>query len=617
MNMDYDVGNIFCKKLSSFIFSFVALSLSFVGLMFIQMLSFSPAIKFGSSLIALLVIVLLCLTLGKAGSVVATTYNIFQLIIYSYSYSTTPNSTNLFLLGLSIVSIVLIAFFWVFTYRVSEKMRMLRTKIDEEQNRRIESETASITERTVQRTSLIVKHSSITDKESVTKTIRESKTPRIDSLTTLPDREMLMDHLDSLIGERITYTQDDLDNKSQLSNISVIYLCVELNDIFNRSIGHRSFDLFIQCMAHRLRECADPLDMVGRVTGTEFVVITQRVLSESELKGYIDSLCFAAEDSLSDETGHLISKVRAGYSIYPEDARFPGDLLENAEIAMHEAFFKKEDYHRYNEAFRYDITAGLDNMPLDELRALLDQAIKDKEIYMVYQPVFDKSKNITGLEAFVRWNSPALGMINNYEFLAAAEKTGRIYEIGEYSIRTSLEKLKEINEEFPDLTMTVNISAVQLRNMDKGTSFSDMAKESGCKLSNVILDIPEESLLSNFPLIQPILENLSDLGITMALDNFGRGYSSLNNIPLLPISMVKLDGNFTADLKNGSPSRALTDSIISLLNEIDVPVDATGVGNATQYNALVEFGCTYFQGKFLCDPLKSDEVLSFIRKVQS
>ena len=616
MNMDYDVGNIFCKKPSSFAFSLTALSISFIGAMIVQMLSFSSTIKVMCSLLALVIIVLFALTLGRAGSIVAGTFNTFQVIVYVYSSVVNKSPVYLNLLAIAIVSLLLLVALKIFTYRISEKMNLLRLKIDEEQNRRIESETASITERAVQRTSLIVKHSSITDKESVARTIKESKTPRIDSLTTLPDREMLMEHLDTLIEDRITYSQADLESASRLTNITVIYLCVEFNDVFNRSIGHRSFDLFVQCMAHRLRECADPTDMVGRVSGTEFVIVTQRAFTESELKGYIDSLCFAAEDSLSDENGHLISKVRAGYSVYPDDARFPGDLLENAEIAMHEAFFASEDYHKYDDSFRFDVTARLDSMPLEELRDLLGQALENKEIYMVYQPVFDKDKNVTGLEAFIRWNSSAFGMINNYEFLAAAEKTGRIYEIGEYSIKTALDKLKEINKEFPDLTMTVNISSIQLRNSDIESSFSNIARESGCDLKNVIVDIPEESLLSNFPLIQPILEKLSDLGVTMALDNFGRGYSSLNNIPLLPISMVKLDGHFTSDLKSGSSSRALTDSIIALLNEIDVPVDATGVGNADQYKALVEFGCTYFQGKFLCDPMKDDDVMSFLRKIQ-
>ena len=288
--MDYDVGNIFCKKLSSFVFSLTALSISFIGAMAVQILTFSPTIKILMALLTLIIVFLLALTLRRVGSIAAGSFNGFQLIIYIYSSVTNKSTIYLYLLAISIVSILLLVTLKIFTYRISEKMNLLRLKIDEEQNRRIESETASITERAVQRTSLIVKHSSITDKESVAKTIKASKTPRIDSLTTLPDREMLMEHLDTLIEDRITYSQAELDSSSKLTNVTVIYLCAEFNNVFNRSIGHRSFDLFVQCIAHRLRECADPTDMVGRVSGTEFVIITQRAFTESELKGYIDSL---------------------------------------------------------------------------------------------------------------------------------------------------------------------------------------------------------------------------------------------------------------------------------------------------------------------------------------
>ena len=131
------------------------------------------------------------------------------------------------------------------------------------------------------------------------------------------------------------------------------------------------------------------------------------------------------------------------------------------------------------------------------------------------------------------------------------------------------------------------------------------------------LDIPEESLISNFQTIQPILDDFSTAGVTLALDNFGRGYSSLNNIPLLPVSVVKLDGHFTSGLKEGSAERILTSSIISLLNEIDVPVDATGVGNEEQFNSLVAFGCKFFQGKYMCDPMSEEKVIEFLRQKQS
>ena len=130
--MDYDVGNIFCKKQSSFIFSLTSLTLSFVGLMFIQMWSFSPTIKIFSSLLSLVVIVLLTLTLGRVGSIVAGTFNALQIVFYIYVCVTAKSSTYLNLLAIAIVSLLLLVALKIFTYRVSEKMKLLRIKIDEE-----------------------------------------------------------------------------------------------------------------------------------------------------------------------------------------------------------------------------------------------------------------------------------------------------------------------------------------------------------------------------------------------------------------------------------------------------------------------------------------------------
>ena len=117
----------------------------------------------------------------------------------------------------------------------------------------------------------------------------------------------------------------------------------------------------------------------------------------------------------------------------------------------------------------------------------------------------------------------------------------------------------------------------------------------------------------NISEIQNTLDAFSSSGITMALDNFGRGYSSLNSIPLLPISLVKLDGHFTSDLKDGSAQDVLTKSMISLLNEIGIPVDATNVGTKDQFEKLKKYGCTYFQGTYLNGPIQAEEIVDYIR----
>ena len=615
--MDYDVGNIFCKKRSSFLFSMTALTIAFIGLMVIQSMFTESYIKLFSSFTALIVIFLLNITLGTPGFIVGISFNMLQILIYIYSYTTSPNSAYLYQLGIAFVSLTVVLLFQIFTKRMAEKMNKLRLRIDEEQTRRIESETTALNQPNVQRTSLIVKHESIKDTPDISNTLKMSRNASIDPLTTLPDRAKLIEHLDTLIEDRINYSQSHVSNDFMPGPITVVYLSATQNEKFNRNIGHRNIDLFIQSMAHRIRESADPQDMVGRITGTEFVIISQKQGSANDIDAYIDSLCFAAEDALSNADGQLISKVRAGYSVYPDDARFPGDLLGCAEIAMNEAFTSNLDKKRYHTDFRLDTAAGLDNMPLEKLSEMLDNAIAKNEIYMVYQPVFTKNKDIKGFEAFVRWNNASHGIINNFEFIAAAERTGHIYKIGNLAMKMALMKLKEINKDYPDITMAINLSSIQLRNGNVFNDFVNLQNEIGFDIKNVILDIPEESLISNVQDIQSLLDNFSSTGVTLTLDNFGRGYSSLNNIPLLPVSVVKLDGHFTSDLKEGSAARVLTDSIISLLNEIDVPVDATGVGTKEQFDSLVSFGCKLFQGKYLCDPMTEDKVKGFLRQTMS
>ena len=182
------------------------------------------------------------------------------------------------------------------------------------------------------------------------------------------------------------------------------------------------------------------------------------------------------------------------------------------------------------------------------------------------------------------------------------------------SLRQSFETLALINDINPDLSMTINLSTTQLQASDLQVDLLAAAENAGCNLKNIIIDIPSDGATMNVSEIQNTLDAFASSGITMSLDNFGRGYSSLNSIPLLPISLVKLDGHFTADLKEGTAQDVLTRSMISLLDEIDIPVDATNVSSKEQFEKLREYGCTFFQGKFLNEPLTKKDIVGYIKE---
>ena len=184
--------------------------------------------------------------------------------------------------------------------------------------------------------------------------------------------------------------------------------------------------------------------------------------------------------------------------------------------------------------------------------------------------------------------------------------------IGSYSMENSLTALASVNKIDPKLTMNINISNYQLREPDFIQSFSNIVSSANCNVNNIILDLQEESLITSLSDIRMTIEELATTGVKMALDNFGRGYSSFNAIPLLPVSVLKLDGNFTSSLATDATVRILTRSAISLMHDIDITVTATGVGQEDQFEILAGSGCDGFQGLFMGPAISAEELPDYI-----
>lgn len=604
--MNYDEINLFFKKRNSFITSTVLLTLLFVGGLAAQSIIYQGSLQIFISIFLVVISIIFNLALGTPGCVISVILTIVQTIIYTYRYLLSEQTTRLYMISIALMSLAIILMFQLFFRRIANNMNMLREKFEREQNRRINSETQALIGDTVQRTSLIIRHDDVKEQQNVAEVYEMSVSKPIDTMTTLPNRDMVIDHLDHLIDKSIKEDQNSDRIISEHNPIYVYYVTVNDQVRFSHKLGHRIVDLSIQAMAHKLREAAHPSDLVGRVSRNEFAVITTRFNSDDEANAYVDVL----KASMAD---YAHSTFLCGIVQYPRDGRFPGELVHLAESRMRNPSYVKftPDHEILPDHLRKASLSDFKDFSIKELKTIFDDAIANDEIYMVYQPRFNNKKKLTGFEAFARWNSPTYGAVNTRAFLTYTEKTGHIYEIGRISMKSALKKLVEINSIEPSLTMTINLSITQIRNTSIVEDLTAAIEESGCNIKNIIIDIPEEGLTSVTHNIRPILEKFDSMGIRMALDNFGRGYSSLNNIPLLPISLVKLDGHFTEDMAEGSAQKILTKSIIELLNDIDIAVAATGVGTLEQYNTLVEFGCAYFQGKHLCMPLNSRDALEY------
>jgi EAL domain-containing protein (putative c-di-GMP-specific phosphodiesterase class I) len=188
--------------------------------------------------------------------------------------------------------------------------------------------------------------------------------------------------------------------------------------------------------------------------------------------------------------------------------------------------------------------------------------------------------------------------------------------VGSFSLESSLGALALINKVDPNLTLNINISNYQLREPDFIQSFSNIVSSTECNVDNLVLDLQEESLISSLADIRMTIEELATTGVKMSLDNFGRGYSSFNAIPLLPVSMLKLDGNFTSKLATDATVRILTRSAISLMHDIDISVTATGVGQEDQFEILAGSGCDRFQGLYLGAAIDREDLEQYIKDHQ-
>lgn len=602
-------NSIFPNDRKNIIMLMMGLSAMFFLGLTIQAVFAGEVIRMYISVMLIAVSFLFNIMLGTPGLILALAWNFLQIVTYIYEYNLYKETTTMYLIALAIMSMIISLLFRLFVARVSRVTDDLQGRIDAERARRRRGEdNRTIQDVPVRSSGLITRHDPVSDNSISADERQLSFSQGLDPLTTLPDRDKVIIHIGSLIDRNIDASRGTGDEEDHILPVYVIYLSIDGADEIKRREGHKRLDLFTQSMAHRIREIADSADMVGHISGTEFVISTGRGMTEDGLRFYIDSLCKAAALSFKDDSGSPVATVSAGYSSFPANGRFPGELLSKAESAMSEVQREGGGGIRAASVIRDPENRGITStMKISEINSLITDAFAGDELRMVYQPRVDRDGKLTGFESFIR-----LKNIDTHELLDASVMTGNICRIGEFSLTHAISRLSRINRLGPNLTMTINLSAEQLMDAGITEDIRKAASESECNMRNLILDIPEESMIGSSGMIKPLLDEFTSMGINIALDNFGRGYSSLNNIPLLPISSMNLDGNFTSELDGSGSSGILTSTIIELMEEIDIPVCATGVESEHQYDTLRDYGCSYFQGKFICEPLEDDALEEYI-----
>ncbi|MHB8692934.1 MAG: putative bifunctional diguanylate cyclase/phosphodiesterase [Solirubrobacteraceae bacterium] len=418
-----------------------------------------------------------------------------------------------------------------------------------------------------------------------------------DPVTGLANRALFHDRVEHALTRRRDHGR----------TLAVLFLDLDNFKSINDTSGHSAGDELLQTIASRLAGALREGDTVARLGGDEFGILLENVEDQLRVSQVIERLLDAVREPLSVE-GHEVSiRCSIGIAMATETADVSVDeLLRNADVAMYQAKNAGGDTH---ELFAHEMHAAL--VEQLELRAALKVAIERDELSLDYQPIFDVATDeITGYEALLRWRSEQRGSISPATFIPVAEDSGLIVPIGRWVLARACKDAVEFQRMSSEerRTISVNLSARQLRRIEIVDEVRDALDVSGLDPSCLVLEITESMMIDDVELAIERLDALRDLGVLLAVDDFGKGYSSLNYIRRLPIDILKIDKSFIDGVVGPHAQGNLTSAIVDLARVLKLQCVAEGVERAEQYERLKELGCDKAQGFLLARPMSAESI---------
>jgi diguanylate cyclase (GGDEF)-like protein len=420
-----------------------------------------------------------------------------------------------------------------------------------------------------------------------------------DPLTRLANR--------SLFRERVEHALD----RRNASDIAVIFIDLDNFKTINDSLGHAAGDHVLVETAHRVRSSLRTEDTAARLGGDEFAVLLEdanvtaaaRVAERIRMALGTPFWVLGQEVYISASIGIAVRR----------DTDTASDLLRNADVAMYTAKSKgKACFEIFEPAMHDAVVARLG------LEAELRRAIERHEFVVYYQPIVRlETGEVIGAEALVRWQHPTRGLVAPMEFIPLAEETGLIVPLGGWILRQACHQLAEWqklrgggDEPF---VMNVNLSSRQLVRDIIADEVAAAVDESGIRASWLVLEVTETVLMADPVVAATALGHIRDLGVRVALDDFGSGYSSLSHLRRFPIDIVKIDKSFVDDVAHEGAESAIARGIIQLGKAMNIQTVAEGIEVDEQAEVLRTLGCELGQGYFFARPLAADAWAGLLR----
>jgi len=416
-----------------------------------------------------------------------------------------------------------------------------------------------------------------------------------DPLTELYNRYKFNDELVNAV--------DDCNRKHE--HFAMLFIDLDRFKNINDSLGHQLGDRLLRKVASRLQSLIPEQHFLARMGGDEFVILMRYNEQTDEIITLAEQVNRALRKPFNIDAYQLRTSCSIGISLCPGDSTHSHVLWRYADTAMYQIKNRGGDGYQFFTQQMGELVQHRINIEHGFIPGL-----ENKQFELYFQPQIDINTGlVVGAEALIRWKHPTLGFISPAEFIPVAEETGFIHDLGDWIIHQALSQLARWQKIQPNMTMAVNVSALQIT-ADFPAKMENFLKQYDILPSTLELEITETLLMENIDFVQPLLSKICDLGIYFAIDDFGTGYSSLSYLRYLPINKLKIDRAFVLNLENNQEDVAMVKAIIAMAKNLNLKVLAEGIETKSQLNILKEQGCDAYQGYYFSRPVEKETFYS-------
>lgn len=422
-----------------------------------------------------------------------------------------------------------------------------------------------------------------------------------DPLTGLPNRTLFHDHLGQHLRTR----------GAEQAMVAVLLFNLDRFRNINETLGRKAGDKLLKKVAVRLKTTMEGREMPARVGADTFALILRGASQAGDLARAVEGIlqaCFGPAYEINDQ--ELRVSVRVGIALFPSDGRDPERLFRNAEAALAKAKAGGERVEFYAPEFNARVAEAM------LLETRLRRALERGELILHYQPKLSlESGRITGVEALMRWQDPANGLVAPGRFIHVLEETGMILEAGRQALARALaERQAWAARGAPAPRVAVNVSSIQLQRRDFVREVRAAVEAAGASGSALELELTESQVMRELDANIAKLRELREMDVEVAMDDFGTGYSSLNYVAKLPVTALKIDRSFIVGMTEGPGGLAIVSAIVGLSHSLGFRSVAEGVETEEQAGLLRSLRCNEVQGYLFSKPLPPEAFEALLRK---